>query len=361
MITARRKGWIGVDIGSRTVKLVQVERVGVELRLREAVVIQRRLPIGVADGEEPIPVTSIDEIRTALSLGKRFSGRKAACILSMCSCDLRALDVPLGNCAEQRLEIAGQLNSMSTSGNCDREFDFWQTRVPGEQSQPDLENVSVLSVSRQWVARVAGDLSKAGLHCETLDGLPLAVARAVQITSASSSREPVGVVDWGFGRATFCAVLDGRPLFVRCLNGCGLGLITQSLCDALGVSLDEAQRLLILHGLPDSPGSQGTPDELQVVIGDVATQPLGAIVHELNRTLAFLKGQRPALMPGRIWLCGGGGTVKNITGFLESRIGVPVDTWRLECAGIQKQTNGKYPLGILAPAIAASSLAWVEQ
>ncbi len=360
MITARRKGWIGVDIGTRTVKLVQVERVGVELRLSEAVVIQRRRPLDADDGVEPLPITSIDEIRTALSLGKRFSGRKAACILSMCSCDLKALDVPLGNSAEQRLEIAGQLNSMATSGNSDREFDFWQTHVPGEESRSDSENVSVLSVSQPWVAQIADDLSKAGLCCEALDGIPLALARAVQMTSDSSSREPVGVVDWGFGRATFCAVLDGRPVFVRCFQGCGFSSVTQSLCDALGVSLDEAQRLLIRHGLPDSPRSQSTPDELQVVIGDVATQPLGAIVHELNRTLSFLKGQRSALAPSRIWLCGGGGTVKNITGFLETRIGVPVEVWRWSNAGIRQQTVGEYPSGILVPAIAASSLAWVK-
>ena len=360
MTPARRKGWIGVDIGTRTVKLAQVERLGAELRLCEAVVIQRRVPIGANDGEEPLPVTSEDEIRTALSLGKRFSGRRAACILSMCSCDLRALDVPLGNEAQQRLEIAGQLNSMSTSGNSDREFDFWQTHVPGEEPQPDFENVAVLSVSQHWVAQVADDLSKVGLRCEALDGLPLALARAIQMTSASSSREPVAVVDWGFARATFCVVINGRPMFVRCLHGCGLSLVTQSLCDALGVSLDEAQRLLARHGLPDSPRSEGTRDELQVVTGDVATRPLGAIVHELNRTLSFLKGQRPALLPIRIWLFGGGATVKNITGFLGTRIGVPVDVWRLANAGIQKQTATEYPSGILAPAIAASSLAWVK-
>ena len=122
-----------MDIGARTVKLAQVERVGAELRLCEAVVIQRRVPIGDNDRDEPLPVTSVDEIRTALSLGKHFSGRRAACIPSMCSCDFRALDVPLGNWAQQRSEIAGQLNSMSTSGNSDREFDFWKTRVPEEE------------------------------------------------------------------------------------------------------------------------------------------------------------------------------------------------------------------------------------
>lgn len=361
MILARRKGWIGVDVGTRTVKLAQVARVGAELRLSEAVVIQRRLPLDANDGEETPPVTSENEIRTALSVGKRFSGRKAGCILSMCSCDLRTLDVPLGSEAEQRLAIAGQMNSAYSRVNTDREFDFWQTHVAEDEPRSDSEDLAVLSVSRQWVGQVSDDLRKAGLHCKMLDGLPLALARVIEMAPPTSDREPVAAVDWGFAGATFCVVMNGRPVFVRCLRGCGLGLVTQSLCEALGVSLDEAQRLLTRHGLSDSPGSEQTRDELQVVIGDVATPPLTAIVHELNRTLSFLKSQRRGLVPNRVWLFGGGAIIKNITGFLAPRIGVPVDVWRLANAGIQKQADIEYPSGILAHAIAASSLAWGKQ
>ena len=361
MRMARQKGWIGVDVGTRTVKLAQVERVDAELRLCEAAVIQRRLPIDVNDVEEMSPVSSEQEIRTALSVGKRFSGRKAACILSMCSCDLRTLDVPLGSETEQRLAIVNQMNSAYSSGNAEREFDFWQTRVPSDEPRSDPENVAVLSVSQQWVGQVSNDLRRAGLRCTMLDGLPLALARLIQMVPLFSDREPVAAVDWGFARTTFFVVSNGRPVFVRNLRGSGLSPVTRSLRETLGVSLDEAQRLLTRHGLPDSPRGEQTRDELQVVIGNAAAEPLNAIVHELNRTLSFLKGQHPRLLPNRVWLFGGGAVVRNITGFLGAKIGIPVDVWRLESAGIQKQAGVEYPSGILAHAIAASSLAWVQQ
>jgi Tfp pilus assembly PilM family ATPase len=168
----------------------------------------------------------------------------------------------------------------------------------------------------------------------------------------------VAVLDWGFTRTTFYVVAKGRPVFNRCLRGCGLDGIARSLCDALGVSLDEAQRLLIRHGVPVSPRGDRTGDELQVVTADAAAPPLDAVVHELNRTISFLKSQRPALLPERIWLFGGGAAIKNITGFLGARIGIPLEVWRLEDAGIQDGTCTEYPAGILAPAIAASALAW---
>lgn len=360
MILNRQKGWIGVDVGIRTVKLAQVERVGAELRLCEAVVVQRPTPIEADASEETPPVTSEDEIRAALSVGKRFSGRAAACLLSMGACDLAALDVPLGNEAQQRTAIANRLHGANSHGDLDREFDFWPTGVPGDEPRSDSEKVSVLSVSRQWVARLADDLRQAGLHCKILDGLPLALARVIQMATPSRDQQPTAVVDWGFARTTFYVVMDGRPVFARCLRGCGLDFVAQSLCQALGVSLDEAQRLLARHGVAEPEHGGRTHDELQVVIADAITSPLNTVVHELNRTLSFLKIQRPALVPHRIWLFGGGATVKNITGFLGPRIGIPVDVWQLANASIQDQTGTDCPSGILAPAIAASALACVK-
>ena len=342
-------------------KLAQVERAVSGLRLSEALVIQRRMPISSDDGEEPPPVTSEEEIRTALSLGKEFSGRKAACTLSMCLCDLRTLEVPLSKEAEQRSIIAAELSSTYGNGQGDRAFDFWQTDAPGDEPAQGSENVAVLSASQQWVAQVADDLSKAGFRCQALDGLPLVLARVVQMSSASRSRKPVSALDWGFASATFCVVIDGRPVFVRRLRNCGLGLVAQSACRALGVSLDEAQRLLTEHGLPKPAGNDQTRDDAQLVTADVAAGPLSAMVDELNRTLSFLKGQRPAFLPARIWLFGGGATVKNVTGFLTAKVGVPVDVWRLASAGIQNHVAAECPAEMLGPAIALSSLAWVKQ
>jgi Tfp pilus assembly PilM family ATPase len=360
VILNRRKGWIGVDVGLSTVKLAQIERVGPELRLCEAVVVQRQRPIDADANDETPPITSEDEIRSALSLGKRFSGRAAACLLSMGACDLAAVDVPVGNEAQQRTAIADRLQGANSSGDLKREFDFWPTEVAGDELRSDFQPVSVLSVSRPWVAQLANDLRQAGLQCKILDGPPLALARAIQMFAPAGNAGPTAAVDWGFARTTFYVVVDGRPVFARCLRGCGLDRITQSLCEALGVSLDEAQRLLARHGVAESTGDEPTRDELKVVISNAVAAPLSAVVRELNRTLVFLKSQRPALSPQRLWLFGGGAAVKNITGLLGPRIGVPVDIWRLENMNLQNQTATDCPAGILAPAIAASALAWVN-
>lgn len=360
MILNRRKGWIGVDVGLSTVKLAQIERVGPELRLCEAVVVQRHRPIDADANDETPPVTSEDEIRSALSLGKRFSGRAAACLLSMGACDLAAVDVPVSNEAQQRTAIANRLQAANPSGDLQREFDFWPTEVAGDELRSDSQQVSVLSVSRPWVAQLASDLRRAGLHFRTLDGLPLALARVIQMFAPAGNGGPTAALDWGFARTTFYVVVDGLPVFARCLRGCGLDRLTQSLCEALGVSLDEARRLLARHGVAESPRGGQAQDELRVVISNAVAAPLNAVVRELNRTLAFLRSQRPALSPQKLWLFGGGAAVKNITGFLEPRIQVPVDMWRLEDTNIQNQTAVDCPAGILAPAIAASALAWVN-
>jgi len=359
VILAQQKGWIGVDIGTGAVKLAQIERRGPRFELSEALVVKRREPWDAAEWSDLSPVSSVEEIRAGLLLGTNFSGRKAACTLPMALCDIRGLNIPAGKESERRVMVARELESAYEKGGEPREFDFWPIDLPGQDQQQSPNNVTALSVSQAWASRVANDLFKAKLACQVVDGLPLAMGRAVQMAQLDGRREPVAAVDWGIRRVTLCIILDGRPVFVRLLRHSGLGLLLRSVQEALAVSSDESQQLLTVHGLPD-PGADADGDELQHVIADVATEAIGVFVDELNRTLAYLKGHLSSLVPSRLWLLGGGATVKNVSPYVSGRINVPVHPWRIDTAGLSKDFLGNCPVEMLGPAIALSSLAWAK-
>ena len=65
MILSRTKGWIGVDLGTHTVKLAQVERRGGGVQLVDALILRRQDPW---NADDDTGVSSADEIRAALSL-----------------------------------------------------------------------------------------------------------------------------------------------------------------------------------------------------------------------------------------------------------------------------------------------------
>jgi Tfp pilus assembly PilM family ATPase len=361
VVTFRKKGWIGVDIGTRSIKLAQVEQAATGLRLSDSRVIPRRVPAKGDDTDASCPVRSEQEIRSALSLGRGFSGRAAACALSMRWCQAKSLTVPAGSKAEQRSIVAKELRNRHADGSDEQEFDFWHTGAAETDSEIQSENVIAMTIPHRWAVQIADDVRHSGLICHALDGLPLALARAVWMSSASGDDQASVAVDWGFSEATFCTVTGGQPTFVRRLRACGFGSVLQAICRAFDVSLDEAELLVNGSGLPGDEPGQSAKEQFQEVLFEVAADPLSTMVEELGRTLGFLKRSDSAAVPGRMWLFGAGALWKGANEFLSSRINHPVETWSLETAGVHTAAESPVPAEILAPAIALSSLAWETQ
>lgn len=354
MIGTKNKGWIGVDIGSHSVKLVQVERSGSRLQLVEGLVIRRRQAWDDSTSVSPPLVESGEELRAGLALGQGFTGSFAAAMLTMSLCDIRAITVPDGNVIDQRDLVAEELRSLGGINVDECEFDFWPIDL-GDNNSASPENTLAASISRDWSQQVTKDLSDANLVGQVLDVLPLALARAIEIGAPGSTRRPVAAVDWGYRRATICIVVEGRPVFVRCLRDAGFAAVISAISKSLSVTSEEAQKLLSDHGLPPGPASEG--DELQGVIAEVAAQPLLTFAEEVNRTVTFLRQQRRMLIPERIVLFGGGAASRNIAPFLAEKIDVPIVPWSLE-GHVQPLRRTCPPLPVLGPAIALSALAW---
>jgi Tfp pilus assembly PilM family ATPase len=348
MVFSRTKGWIGVDLGTHTVKLAQVERRSGRSELVESLVIRRLNPIA-ADAEEE--TASSDEIRAALSLGENFSGHDAAVVLPMAVCDVRGCQVE--ERAEPRDAVLNELDSVYGDTETTRQFGYWSLQHSAETASP-AENTLALSVPTFWTDRVAQDMTETKLVGHVLDGLPLAMARAVAMSSPVSAG-PIAAVDWGRSRATLCAVLGGRPLFVRCLRDSGFSSVVSAVCQRLGINDEEAHQLLHEHGFPSSRA--GVASDLQCVIEEVTRDALGAFLQELNRTLGFLQHQRRELAPVKVMLFGGGATVNNVAAYLDDKLELPVETWRLKSAA--RGPRDTYPsIELLGPAIALSALAW---
>lgn len=359
MILAPRKGWIGVDFGTRALKLAQVERAGAGLRVAASAVMPRT---GVS-GDSPSSGAqgwhwSGADLLAALSLNAGFSGRRAACTLPMRFTELHTLAIPPGGEGERRAMIAHELASMRSAGEQDRQFDFWETEPSPAGDLSANENVNVLSVSPAVLARAVENLGEAKLNCQVMDGLPFALARAVQLASSAALSVPVGALHWGFTSATFCVVSDGTPRFTRHLRTCGFASLTEAVREALGVSEDEAVGLLLREGLPSLRCQDARRREIQTVIAEVTANALNEIVEELTRTLSYLRMQYRHLLPERICLLGDGAVLGNVAAVWSDKTGVPVETWQLPLGENHRRHDPEPPPAIFATAVALSALAW---
>ena len=246
---SQRYGWIGVDVGTHTVKLAQTVRDGGRVRLHRAAVIQRPTSWSGDDGlalEQPI--TSYPEIRAAIECGD-FAGRNAISALPMNACQLRSLNVPPGSDQERRTIIADELAEDWAELRNPMEFDFWETEPGKTEKGTDSFNVNVLATSRLWISQVWRDCRRSGLDCWAIDGLPLAMARTVGLAGGLAGGKRALVVDWGYSNTTLCIAGDDRPLYSRRIHDCAFGRVVDAIAKGLDVTLDEAQHLVEHDGV----------------------------------------------------------------------------------------------------------------
>lgn len=321
MIARRKQGWIGIDFGTKVVKVAQLARA-------EGALCWQRVILPRSPAAGGLACTG-QELREALEVHGGFRGRIAACALPMSATELRAIAMPPGSETERRAMIAQELEAAATSDE-PRQFDFWQAGAAGS-SGSEQDGVQVLSVPSAKVAELTDLLATAGLECAVLDGLPCALARAVPLSSAPAAEGPLAAVDWGHDNASLTIVEGGRAQFARPLRDCGAGSLFQEVSRVLGLDEAEAIELLTRFGLPAADEAPLEEQEIREVIADVVGAHVQRMVDELTRTFAFFRLQRQALQPRRACLFGAGATVKNAAEFLAARLELPCQVWRLWC------------------------------
>lgn len=355
---SQQLGWIGVDVGTHAVKLAQVVRDGASVRLHRAAVIQRPATWRGDDalGQDQ-PITSQPEIRAAMECGG-FSGRNAVCALPMNVCQLRSLNVPPGDDAERRTIIADELAEDWGELKNSMEFDFWEMDAARNDKNSDAFNVSVLAASRHWIGQVWRDCRRSGMHCWGVDGMPLAMARAVGLVGGLGSGQRALAVDWGFSNTTLGIVGDERALYSRRIADCAFGRVLEGIMQTFDVTLDEAQHLAENEGLIAAGGEPADSEDAVRAITEAAAPALDELVRQISRTLQFTEMQRRHLQPAGIWLMGGGALLKNVESFLSHALSLPVHVVRLAPESKTIACAAGNRSAVFAGAAALSALAW---
>lgn len=359
MTFGRGRGWIGIDFGPRALKVAQLKRNGGGPSLAAAVVMPRIRPADWRPAAERAGCEwTGSDLAAALQLGGGFSGRTAACVLPMHLAELHALQLPPAENAERRAMVASELSAIAVGDGQDRSFDFWETLPAASAGPPGTVAVNVLSAPRGAVSRVAEHVAGARLSCEVVDGMPWVLARAVALAYGRGPGAPIGALDWDVASATFTVVSDGRPLYTRHLRSCGAGLLVEAVGQALGLSEEESFRVLAVHGLPDPDGAAPEGAEISEIVAEVTAPALREFIAELKKTIFYLHTQYPGVTLARLCLTGDGAAVRNGPAFLASKIGLPVETWRLPGAATSCDSGTEGHPALLATAAALSALAW---
>ncbi len=359
MARGTSKGWIGLDLGHRSISVAQVQRSSQGVRIVASAEVPRTLlPRTEDESSETFRDVSKQELEALRMLVPGLSGRTAACVLPMSVTELTHLGVPPAEPAEQFAMVANEVADTFGQGRGERQFDFWNSGLSRGENSAALMDVNIISVSAERTAPVAESFTAAGLDCRVLDGLPHAVARAVALASPHQFERPLAGAHLAHDSAVFVLARGGVPIFTRHLRNGGTHRIIAQVGKSLGLVQSEAAHVLREFGLPDKGIPNSRDGQIQDVIAEVVAETVNEIVDELRRTLSYLTTLGSEIAPDGVCLLGDAAAIRNLAPHLSEKTGVAVCNWELPDVQRDSVNNGCACPALLGVAAALSSIAW---
>jgi len=313
---------LGIDLGSRTVKLVELE-VGLRtLRLISSKVrsVSQTSPQGGVADELSLSGAAIGD-----TLGRRrgtFVAEETHAALWGDGTTLRLLELPFGEDRKIASVLGYELEGQIPFAIEDYLYDHSVVRRERNSSR-----VLVSAARREHVQALLNALKGAGVDPRTVGIAPLAYGPLGAFLPASEG--PTAIVDVGHRRTNVCIVGagddSGVPRFARTLLGGGHD-VTERLRTVLGIGYEEAES--VKHADTALPG-EAIAAPLQQRLSHEAAASLVPLVRDLRQTLAANESRGGGAV-SRIVVCGGGSRLQGMAPWLEKQMGVPVEPFRIE-------------------------------
>lgn len=331
---------IGVDVGARTIKAVQLgrERWGAGgWRVTAAAEMSRDAGANTATqqqpGEPPKPthvVTGVEVQRLMGTLERQgFSGSDVVLAMpnervfsSMLELPPRSSQAPIEQIARMEVARAHRFAPDSFEMGC------WD--LPAAARATKQTPVLTVACTHADAESVIDPFEKEGLSVTALDVRAAALARACAPLLAVDAAGIIGIVDLGWTGATLSLMHQGVAIYGRTLGDCGISKLYHTLATRLGLEMEVIDYLLADSGLTRE-GSGAAPEagKATPVKGKNATDAAGLIaahfeaaVHELEVSLSYAQHQYPDTPLSRLLVVGGGGCIRGVTGHLRATLGI---------------------------------------
>lgn len=233
---------VGLDIGSSTIKVCEVDCKGGRIHLR-GIAVMETPPQAVANNEIIDPVALGKAIRQVLSQSGIKARKVVTCVAGQTALVIRIIEVPKMTRAELQETMKWEIERHVPFAAEQVVMDY-QPLVPPEDV-PEGQNMEVLLAVAQeaLVVRHVEAIQAAGLQPLAIDIEPLAASRSLlDISNGTGPTGTVAIVDIGASTTDISIYRDGRIAFTRSIQLAGNNL-TRAISDVLQRPLAEAEQL----------------------------------------------------------------------------------------------------------------------
>jgi len=315
--------WVGLDLGSQSIKLVELERAGASgWRLVKCLV-------------QDLPLTSgpVDRLWWLQAAFKEVGMGEVHASVGGPQVTLRRLPMPPMPKRELPEALKWQLKDHVTFPIQDAVLDV---RVIGEVWEKDIkkQDVLVAAAPRSLIQELMTLTEQAGCRLASLSPSPCAVWRCAASLLPGAGEGSVAVVEIGAAETQVTIAKEGQIRLVRNVVVGGAAL-TEALVGVIAseqgeIAIDpsKAEALKRRYGILDE-SAEGTTDEGVPLfhLSSLMRPVLEHLLTEISRVLDFYKIQMDEAGVSRVILCGGGANVRQLKAFLAEALGVPVEVF----------------------------------
>lgn len=309
MLFSKAKELVGIDIGSSSVKLVQLKKAGEGFQLQNVGILP--LPAEAIVDNSLMDTTSIVDAIKSLVKSLGVKTKEIACSISGNSVIIRKISLPAMTEEELGDQIFWEAEQYIPYDINDVNLDF--EILKSELADSSKMAVLLVASKKDFINEYVSVFSESGLKLSIVDVDSFAVQNCFELNHGEEFDNVVALVNIGASMVNVNIVKGGASLFSRDLQ-MGGNLYTEEIQRQFAIGGEEAERIKLTGDYPDK-------NRLQDVISRV-NETLSV---EILRALDLYYSTADEQKISKIYVSGGCAKVAALTSVLGQKSGLSVE------------------------------------
>ncbi len=311
------KHFLGIDIGTSTIKLGEFVSVGNE---GLALVNFGQVPLEMDPTSDEDRAPFIISALKKLTAKKNLKTRQVA--ISVSGQMVLTRFMPLPPVAEEAKLRQAVYFEAEKSAPFPMEEVVWDFQAVGGKAEGSME-VLMVSIKNEIIESLNSCFEKIGFEVDVVDVAPIAIYNAA-LYNYDLSQGCTLLLDIG-ARITNLIFVESNKVYIRPVSIAG-NTITQSIAQEFEIPFSEAEDLKRKDGFVGLGGAYEEPEmestaRLSKIIRNVMTR----LHAEVSRSISFYKNQQNGTSPKKLLLLGGSSTIPYADHFFNEKMEIEVD------------------------------------
>jgi type IV pilus assembly protein PilM len=313
VLFSRSKSLVGLDIGTSSVKAVELKDLGKGRGYQLISIGMEPLsPEAIVDGAIMDSGLVIDSIQKVFS-NNRIKGSDVAISLSGHSVIIKKISLPMMNPEELAESIQWEAEQYIPFDVDDVNIDYQVLNTPASAGEGNMD-VLLVAVKKDKINDMTSVITQAGKNALLADVDVFAVQNAYEANYEPATGKVVALVNIGAAVTNIAIMQNGSSIFWRDIS-VGGNNYTDALQKELNLTWEQAEQAK--RGEPT-----GAPHERVTSILDAVNEQVGT---EIQKTLDFFKATSASDPVSLIELTGGAARTPNLTSYLSRRFETQVE------------------------------------